>query len=44
MRAYDIPRFAYRALAGYPLRSGLILTAMAIGVAAVVVYDLVTNE
>jgi len=39
MRPYDISRFAYRALAGYPLRSGLILAAMAIGVAAVVVLS-----
>jgi putative ABC transport system permease protein len=39
MRSVDIPRFAYRALAGYPLRSGLILTAMAIGVAAVVLLS-----
>jgi putative ABC transport system permease protein len=39
MKTFDIPRFAYQALAGYPLRSGLILTAMAIGVAAVVVLS-----
>jgi putative ABC transport system permease protein len=39
MRPYDIPRYAYQALAGYPLRSGLILAAMAIGVAAVVLLS-----
>jgi putative ABC transport system permease protein len=39
MKLYDIPRYAYQALAGYPLRSGLILAAMAIGVAAVVLLS-----
>jgi putative ABC transport system permease protein len=39
MRPYDIPHYAFRALAGYPLRSGLILAAMAIGVTAVVLLS-----
>jgi putative ABC transport system permease protein len=39
MRSIDIPRYAFQALAGYPLRSGLILAAMAIGVASVVVLS-----
>ncbi len=36
MRAEDATRFCLRSLAGYPLRTGLMLLAMAIGVAAVV--------
>jgi len=36
MRAEDVIRFSMRSLAGYPLRTGLMLLAMAIGVAAVV--------
>ena len=36
MRATDILRFALQALRGYPVRSWLVLLAMAIGVAAVV--------
>lgn len=36
MRAEDVIRFCLRSLAGYPLRTGLMLLAMAIGVAAVV--------
>jgi putative ABC transport system permease protein len=36
MRATDIFKFAYHALKGYPVRSALMLAAMAIGVAAVV--------
>lgn len=36
MRATDLGRFCFRALTGYPLRTGLMLLAMAIGVAAVV--------
>jgi putative ABC transport system permease protein len=36
MRAKDVIRFCLRSLAGYPLRTGLMLLAMAIGVAAVV--------
>jgi putative ABC transport system permease protein len=37
IRLGDISRFALRALTGYPLRTSLMLLAMAIGVAAVVV-------
>jgi putative ABC transport system permease protein len=37
MRIEDILRFSSRALSGYPLRTGLMLLAMSIGVAAVVV-------
>lgn len=37
MRIEDVLRFSSRALAGYPLRTGLMLLAMSIGVAAVVV-------
>lgn len=37
MRTSDILRFATRALTGFGMRSGLMMTAMAIGVAAVVV-------
>lgn len=36
MRLEDVVRFSFRSLAGYPLRTGLMLAAMAIGVAAVV--------
>ncbi|MCJ8502535.1 ABC transporter permease [Desulfatitalea alkaliphila] len=36
MKATDLGRFCFRALTGYPLRTGLMLLAMAIGVAAVV--------
>jgi putative ABC transport system permease protein len=36
-RLNDIGQFALRALAGYPLRTSLMLLAMAIGVASVVV-------
>ena len=36
MNAVDLIRFCYRSLSGYPLRTGLMLLAMAIGVAAVV--------
>lgn len=36
MRATDVLRFALQALRGYPVRSWLVLLAMAIGVAAVV--------
>jgi putative ABC transport system permease protein len=36
MKAEDLIRFCARSLAGYPLRTGLMLLAMAIGVAAVV--------
>jgi putative ABC transport system permease protein len=36
MKAEDVVRFCARSLAGYPLRTGLMLLAMAIGVAAVV--------
>jgi putative ABC transport system permease protein len=37
MKLMDIIRFAVRSLSGYPLRTGLTLLAMAIGVASVVV-------
>jgi putative ABC transport system permease protein len=37
MRAADVSRFCLQSLRGYPLRTGLMLLAMAIGVAAVVV-------
>ncbi len=37
MKLADAARFALRSLSGYPLRTGLTLLAMAIGVAAVVV-------
>lgn len=37
MRIRDLIRFSYRALSGYPLRTGLMLLAMAMGVASVVV-------
>ncbi len=37
MTAADVVRFGWGALRGYPLRTGLMLVAMAIGVAAVVV-------
>lgn len=36
MKAEDLIRFCFRSLSGYPLRTGLMLLAMAIGVAAVV--------
>ena len=36
MRAADVSRFCLQSLRGYPLRTGLMLLAMAIGVAAVV--------
>jgi len=36
MRGGDVLRFSTRSLSGYPLRTGLMLLAMAIGVAAVV--------
>lgn len=36
MKAEDVIRFCFRSLSGYPLRTGLMLLAMAIGVAAVV--------
>lgn len=36
MKAADVIRFCWRSLSGYPLRTGLMLLAMAIGVAAVV--------
>ena len=36
MKATDLIRFCFRSLSGYPLRTGLMLLAMAIGVAAVV--------
>jgi putative ABC transport system permease protein len=36
MRAVDVTRFCFRAFSGYPLRTGLMLLAMSIGVAAVV--------
>lgn len=36
MKSEDVARFCFRALTGYPLRTGLMLLAMAIGVAAVV--------
>jgi len=36
MRPEDVIRFCFRSLIGYPLRTGLMLTAMAIGVGAVV--------
>jgi putative ABC transport system permease protein len=39
MRPIDIPRYSLKALAGYPLRSGLMLAAMAIGVASVVMLS-----
>ncbi len=39
MRFIDIPKFAFKALGGYPLRSGLMLAAMAIGVASVVLLS-----
>lgn len=37
MKTRDLSRFCLRALSGYPLRTGLMLLAMAIGVASVVV-------
>jgi putative ABC transport system permease protein len=37
MAVYEIIRFCFRSLCGYPLRTGLMLLAMAIGVMAVVV-------
>lgn len=37
MKAFDVGRFCLRSLSGYPLRTSLMLLAMAIGVAAVVV-------
>lgn len=37
MKSLDVGRFCLRSLSGYPLRTGLMLLAMAIGVAAVVV-------
>ena len=37
MKAEDVAAFAFRSLRGYPLRTGLMLLAMAIGVASVVV-------
>lgn len=37
MKVGDVIRFCFRAMAGYPLRTSLMLLAMAIGVAAVVV-------
>lgn len=37
MNTVDVGRFCLRSLSGYPLRTGLMLLAMAIGVAAVVV-------
>jgi putative ABC transport system permease protein len=37
MRTEDVVRFCARSIAGYPLRTGLMLLAMAIGVASVVV-------
>jgi putative ABC transport system permease protein len=36
MKAEDVIRFCFRSMSGYPLRTGLMLLAMAIGVAAVV--------
>ncbi|MEJ2068604.1 MAG: ABC transporter permease, partial [Deltaproteobacteria bacterium] len=36
MRVEDVIRFCFRSIAGYPLRTGLMLLAMAIGVASVV--------
>jgi len=36
VKAEDLIRFCFRSLSGYPLRTGLMLLAMAIGVAAVV--------
>jgi putative ABC transport system permease protein len=36
MKAEDVIRFCFRSLSGYPLRTALMLLAMAIGVAAVV--------
>ena len=39
MSVMDVPRYALRALCGYPLRSGLMLAAMAIGVASVVLLS-----
>jgi putative ABC transport system permease protein len=39
MRFIDIPKYAFAALAGYPLRSILMLAAMAIGVASVVLLS-----
>jgi len=39
MRPIDIPKYAFAALSGYPLRSGLMLAAMAIGVASVVLLS-----
>ncbi len=37
MKIRDLIRFCYRALSGYPLRTGLMLLAMAMGVGSVVV-------
>ncbi len=37
MKASDLAGFCFRALSGYPLRTGLMLLAMAIGVSSVVV-------
>ena len=37
MNVRDLIRFSYRALSGYPLRTGLMLLAMAMGVCSVVV-------
>ena len=39
MRSTDAFRFCYGAMAGYPLRSGLMVLAMAIGVSAVVLLS-----
>ncbi len=39
MRILEVPRYSFRALTAYPLRSALILGAMAIGVASVVLLS-----